>query len=74
LGFATDLRSYDLAAAMLHALGVGSIELHTNNLHKVDELRGYGVTVTTRASLIAPSRPENARYLDTKRTKCGHLL
>jgi GTP cyclohydrolase II len=74
LGFAPDLRSYEVAAAMLQALGVGSIELHTNNPHKVQELQGYGVTVTARKSIIAPYRPENERYLDTKRTKCGHLL
>src|SRR5512142_259736 len=38
LGFPDDLRRYDVAAAMLHALGVRSVDLITNNPHNVDYL------------------------------------
>ena len=74
LGFDDDLRDYSVAAAMLHALGVGSVVLHTNNLRKIEGLRAGGVEVHHREAIIAPSREQNAGYLATKRDKSGHLL
>lgn len=74
LGFDDDLRDYSVAAAMLHALGVASIALHTNNLRKIEGLRAGGVVVERREAIIAASREENAGYLATKRDKSGHLL
>lgn len=74
LGFDDDLRDYSVAAAMLHALGVTSIALHTNNLRKIEGLRAGGVEVARREAIIAASREENAGYLATKRDKSGHLL
>ena len=74
LGFDDDLRRYDVAGAMLTALGVSSIELHTNNPHKVEGLREAGVTVARRVPLQVPPRAENRFYLDTKRRRFGHLL
>lgn len=74
LGFDDDLRDYSVAAAMLHALGVASIALHTNNLRKIEGLRAGGVEVSRREAIIAEERQENAGYLATKRDKSGHLL
>ena len=74
LGFDDDLRDYSVAAAMLHALGVTSIALHTNNLRKIEGLRAGGVAVARREAIIAATRQENAGYLATKRDKSGHLL
>jgi GTP cyclohydrolase II len=74
LGFDDDLRRYDLAGAMLAALGVESIELHTNNPKKVDGLRAAGVEVARRVSLEVAPRAENRFYLRTKRSRSGHLL
>ena len=74
LGFDDDLRDYSAAAAMLHALGVASVVLHTNNLRKIEGLRAGGVEVVSRAAIIAPSREQNADYLANKRDKSGHLL
>ena len=74
LGFDDDLRDYSVAAAMLHALGVASIVLHTNNLRKIEGLTAGGVVVDHREAIIAPSREQNAGYLATKRDKSGHLL
>lgn len=74
LGFDDDLRDYSAAAAMLRALGVASIELHTNNTRKIEGLRAGGVEVHSRAAIIAPAREENRGYLATKRDKSGHLL
>jgi len=74
LGFDDDLRSYDTAAAMLHALGVSRIELHTNNPRKVDGLVASGIDVARREPLAIDARPENEHYLATKRDRSGHLL
>lgn len=74
MGFDDDLRDYSVAAAMLRALGVRSVVLHTNNLSKLAGLEGGGVEVARREPLIAAAREENRRYLDTKRDKSGHLL
>jgi GTP cyclohydrolase II len=74
MGFDDDLRDYSAAAAMLHALGVASIELHTNNTRKIEGLRAGGVVVHRREPIIAPAREENRGYLATKRDKSGHLL
>ncbi|MCX4247590.1 GTP cyclohydrolase II [Paraliomyxa miuraensis] len=74
LGFDDDLRRYDLAAGMIEALGVGSIELHTNNPKKVEGLREMGIEVVRRVPLQVGVREENRRYLDTKRRRSGHLL
>jgi GTP cyclohydrolase II len=74
LGFDDDLRSYDLAAAMLRALEVSSIELHTNNPAKVGGLRAAGIEVNTREAIAVPARDENRFYLATKRSRSGHLF
>jgi GTP cyclohydrolase II len=74
MGYDDDLRDYSVAAAMLHALQVASIELHTNNTRKIEGLRAGGVEVHSRAPIIAPAREENRGYLATKRDKSGHLL
>ncbi|WP_211302518.1 GTP cyclohydrolase II [Nannocystis exedens] len=74
MGFDDDLRDYSVAAAMLRALEVGSVVLHTNNLRKVAGLQQGGVDVVCREPLIAEVREQNRRYLATKRDKSGHLL
>lgn len=74
LGFDDDMRSYDVAAAMLQALGARRIELHTNNPHKVEGLEGSGITVVKRVPLQVAARDENRFYLDTKRDRSGHLI
>jgi len=74
MGFDDDLRDYSVAAAMLRALGVRSVVLHTNNLSKLAGLQSGGVAVARREPLIAEAREQNRRYLETKRDKSGHLL
>jgi len=74
LGFEADERSFHLAAAMLRQLGMPKIKLLTNNPQKVQALKVLGIEVKERLPLVIPSRPENSKYLDTKASKCGHLL
>jgi 3,4-dihydroxy 2-butanone 4-phosphate synthase/GTP cyclohydrolase II len=74
LGFADDLRRYDVAADMINELGIESIVLITNNPNKVEGLRGYGVNVVDRIPLKVEANAHNAFYLDTKKRRSGHLL
>lgn len=74
LGFDDDLRRYDLAGAMIAALEVESVELHTNNPKKVDGLRDAGIEVVRRVPLQVAPREQNRFYLTTKRNRSGHML
>lgn len=74
LGYAADLRDYGIAAAVLGALGVGSVRLMTNNRSKAAGLAAHGVTIAERLPIEMPPRSDNIRYLRTKRDKLGHLL
>jgi 3,4-dihydroxy 2-butanone 4-phosphate synthase/GTP cyclohydrolase II len=74
LGFAADLRDYGIGAQILADLGLSTIRLITNNPKKIVGLEGYNLKVTDRVPLqIEPNR-HNARYLETKRDKLGHIL
>ena len=74
LGLPSEARDFPVAARMLELLGVGPIRLLTNNPAKVAALESSGVTVIERVPHRLPSNPHNARYLDTKRDRSGHLL
>lgn len=74
LGFKADLRNYGIGAQILLDQGLKSIRVLTNNPRKLVGLDGYGLIVNDRVRLEAPSTDENASYLETKRTKLGHLF
>ncbi len=74
LGFRPDERDYGLAAHMLGSLHVRSIAILTNNPAKVADLERHGVTIVDRIPLVVPPNPVNRAYLETKRSKMGHLL
>ncbi len=74
LGFKADLRNYGIGAQILLDQRMRSIRVLTNNPRKLVGLDGYGIVVTDRVRLEAPSTDENASYLETKRTKLGHLF
>ncbi len=73
LGFAPDLRNYGIGAQILLDLGVSSIRPITNNPRKLVGLEGYGIRLGERVPIVSPPTAENAGYLETKRTKLGHL-
>jgi 3,4-dihydroxy 2-butanone 4-phosphate synthase/GTP cyclohydrolase II len=73
LGFKPDLRNYGIGAQILLDLGLRSIRPITNNPLKLVGLEGYGLTIGERVPVHAPSTQENSGYLETKRTKLGHL-
>jgi len=74
LGFDADLRDYGVGAQILWDLGVRKIRLLTNNPKKVVGLAGHGLEVTERLALVVPPNESNARYLQTKRDKLGHIF
>ncbi len=74
LGFSADERNYDVAALMLRDLGVGQIEMLTNNPEKVSAMIDSGISVTGRKQLQGQVNRHNKRYLDAKATRAGHLL
>lgn len=74
LGFKDDLRSYGIGAQILLDLNLKSIRVLTNNPRKLVGLDGYGLVLEDRVRLEAPATDENASYLETKRTKLGHLF
>ena len=74
LGLPNEARDFPVAARMLELLGVGAVRLLTNNPAKVTALEAAGVSVAERVPHQLPANPHNARYLDTKRDRSGHLL
>ena len=74
LGFAPDLRDYGEGAQMLVDLGISKLRLMTNNPCKIAGLDGYGIEIAERVPVVIPANCHDRRYLDTKKTKMGHLI
>jgi 3,4-dihydroxy 2-butanone 4-phosphate synthase/GTP cyclohydrolase II len=74
LGFSPDLRDYGIGAQILLDLELHSIRLLTNNPKKVVGLDGYDIEITGREPLTVEPGAHNEKYLETKRTKLGHIL
>ena len=74
LGFAPDVRYHGVGNQILADLGVVKIRILTNNPRKVVGLESFGLELVERVPIIAHVTNENRRYLETKRTRMGHLL
>jgi 3,4-dihydroxy 2-butanone 4-phosphate synthase/GTP cyclohydrolase II len=74
LGFKPDLRDYGIGAQILLDLGLSTIRLLTNNPRKIVGLEGYGLTITGRKAIHIEPTDHNRGYLETKRTRLGHIL
>lgn len=74
LGFPGDMRDYSLGAQVLVDLGLRKIRLMTNNPAKYVALQGFDLEIVDRVPLVCEPNKDNARYLNTKREKMGHLL
>jgi 3,4-dihydroxy 2-butanone 4-phosphate synthase/GTP cyclohydrolase II len=74
LGFPADLRDYGIGAQILVDLGLKNVRFLTNNPKKLIAFQGFGINIVDQVPIIAPTNPENRRYLETKREKLGHLL
>jgi 3,4-dihydroxy 2-butanone 4-phosphate synthase/GTP cyclohydrolase II len=74
LGYPMDLREYGLGAQILVDLGLKTIRLLTNNPKKIVGLEGYGLEIVEQVPIRVKANPHNKRYLETKRTRLGHLI
>ena len=74
LGFPPDLREYGLGAQILRELGVRRMLLMTNNPRKIVGLESYGLELAGRVPLQVAPGQRNAKYLETKKARLGHLL
>lgn len=74
LGFGMDLREYGIGAQILNDLNVRKIRLLTNNPRKIVGLQGYALEIVEQVPIQIPPNPYNQNYLQTKKTKLGHLL
>lgn len=74
LGFGADMRDYSILHGMLEHLKIKELKLMTNNPRKVKALQELGVNVVERLPHETGRNPHNAKYLETKKGKLGHLL
>jgi GTP cyclohydrolase II len=82
LGHRPDARKYDIAAAILRDLGVGSCRLLTNNPEKLEALEAEGIRVTERVAMVPRvwSRPhihsdsDDAAYHDHVLRRSGATM
>lgn len=73
LGHPADARDYLAGVDVLTDLGVHDVRLLTNNPEKERALRAAGLQVECEPLPTTPT-PDNASYLETKRTRMGHRL
>lgn len=74
LGFGADMRDYSICRPMLEQLKIKQVRLMTNNPRKVAAITEHGVGVVERVPLQTGQNPHNAKYLETKAGKLGHLF
>lgn len=78
LGFQADMRDYGVGVQILKDLGLTKVRLLTNNPKKTEAINflyhGFDLEVVDQVPIIAPTEPQRAHYLATKRDKLGHQL
>ena len=55
-------------------IGLGKIRLMTNNPRKIVGLEAYGLEMVERVPIEVSAKKHNVRYMETKRSKMGHLF
>jgi len=74
LGLPVDKRDYGIGSQILADLGIREMRLITNNPRKIVGLEGYGMRIVDRVGMPQALTPFNERYMETKRSKLGHML
>lgn len=74
LGFPADARRYEVAAGILHSLGVAEVQLMSNNPDKGRTLDQCGIRVHREEPHLAGHNEHNRAYLATKARRMGHRL
>jgi 3,4-dihydroxy 2-butanone 4-phosphate synthase / GTP cyclohydrolase II len=73
LGFPADKRDYGIGSQILADMGVKEMRVITNNPRKIFGLEGYGLKIVGRVPQRTVPTQYNEHYMDTKRSKLGHL-
>ena len=74
LGLPADKRDYGIGSQILADMGVREMRLITNNPRKIFGLEGYGLKIVGRVPLRTAPTQYNEHYIDTKRSKLGHMF
>ncbi|RXJ87575.1 GTP cyclohydrolase II [Arcobacter sp. CECT 8985] len=74
LGFKEDERDYSVIEYIFKDLNVNKIKLITNNPDKINFIKSIGVEILERIPSITKTNKYNEFYLNTKKSKMGHLL
>lgn len=80
LGFPPDMRDFGVGAEILRDLGLQKIRFLTNNPDKARGIFGqsrgreHGLELIETVPIEVEPNEHNERYLETKRTKMGHVL
>jgi 3,4-dihydroxy 2-butanone 4-phosphate synthase/GTP cyclohydrolase II len=80
LGFPPDMRDFGVGAEIMYDLGLRKIRFLTNNPEKARGIFGqthareHGLELVETVPLSVEPNEHNQRYLETKRTRMGHVL
>lgn len=76
LGYKADMRDYMVGLQILKDLGLTKVRLLTNNPKKTDAFvySGVDLDVVEQVPIVAPPHECRNDYMETKKTKMGHLL
>jgi len=74
LGFEADLRTYQVAVAVLRRVGLERVRLLSNNPEKIRALEDAGIRVEERVPCEVAATPRTRAYLRAKKKKLGHML
>ncbi|MCH2200922.1 MAG: GTP cyclohydrolase II [Fuerstiella sp.] len=76
LGYKADMRDYMVGLQILKDLGLSRVRLLTNNPKKTDAFvySGVDLNVVEQVPIVAPPHECRVEYMETKKTKMGHLL
>ena len=72
LNFPDDMRKFDIAADMLKAMGIRTIDLLSNNPDKYTQLKEHGICIRNKVNTGFYLKKENKYYLQAKIEKAGH--
>ncbi len=74
LGLPIDKRDYGIGSQILVDLGVKEMRILTNNPRKIFGLEGFGLKIVGRVPMQTAPTAFNTDYMQTKRSKLGHML
>lgn len=74
LGLPVDARRYEDAIDILRDLGIAAVRLMSNNPAKSVALANGGIRIAEQVPHFVATQRENQRYIETKRTRMGHVM